>query len=280
MATGTKYTDEPALTFDTGEAIEQYRMMRLNSSKAWVYADAGEMPMAVSREKIASGLPLCGILLRNKPGTIKAVSAGTVAFADRVYAANDGKVSATNTGVLIGYALKAGSAGSVIEVLPALQRVPYANVASSTGLVAADTNATPFDVSYTIPASEIKAGMLIKIRAWGIQVDENSTNTCTITVKLGTETIVASAAVDAVDNDQFLLEADVVVRTVGASGTLVASGKAVNDAAGTLIGVANKAEAVEDMTSGLAVTVTATWSAAHADNEARLDGLIVELLNR
>ena len=273
------YTDEPALTRDTGEVIEQYRLMRLNSSDAWVYADAGEMPHAVACERIASGLPLAGKLLDNKPGTIKCVASAAISLFDDVYTAADGKVSTVNTGVYVGQALDAASGDdSVIEVLPRLRRCPMVNVAASGVEGASSTTEDVFDKSFTVPASELKAGTIIRVRCSGIILDNNSTDTFTIRLKAGTETIVATAALDAADDDQWAILADIVIRTIGATGTLVAFSAHAFDAAGDALGVNNKASAVEDMTGGLAITATVQASVSHADNQARLEVLEVEVL--
>lgn len=272
--------DVSTLTRDTGEDIAKYRLVRLDSSgnDTFVYNDAGEFPLAASRGFVASGDAMDGWLLTNKNGTIKLEAAASISAEDDVYAAADGKVTGTANLVKIGKALTAASgSGSIIEVLPEVSRVPYVNT-SAEGVGASSTDENAFAASVTIPAQELKAGSLIRIKVAAIVTDQNANPQCDVRLKLGTETLVTATVAAAADNDQCLIEADVVIRTVGATGTLFGYAASSFDAAGTALGSAQKAQATEDTTSGLAVTVTAQFDASHGDNDCQLDLLEVQHL--
>lgn len=273
------YLAVPFLTRITGEAINCYRLMRLNSSNQWVFCDAGEMPLAVAESFMASALPLTGRLLRRYPGTVELTASGAIDQFAKVYSAADGKISMTNTGVCVGMALAAASGnGSVIEVLPEVQRVPYVNTAASAAVGASSTAEADFDKTFFIPASELKAGSIVRIRASGLCVGAVTAPQLDIRLYAGTEVLATITNADVVTADQFLIEGEFVVRTLGASGTLVGAFAHILDAAGTAIGVRNKAEATEDTTAGLTIKLSAQFDASNAGNTARLDTLVVEHL--
>ena len=80
-----------------------------------------------------------------------------------------------------------------------------------------------------IPANTLVAGSTIRIWASGIVEDNNSTDTLTVFIRLGTSTTVASneavftsTAVDSADADVYALNGVIQIRTAGSSGTAVA----------------------------------------------------------
>jgi len=142
------------------------------------------------------------------------------------------------------------------------------------------TTETNFDQTFTVPVTQLKIGTVLHILASGLVVDNNSTDTLVIRMKVGTETISTTGAIDVADNDVFHVDAYVIVRTLGATGTLGAFGTTVLGVPGTAAAEPfSNAQATEDTTSGLAVVVSAEWSVAHADNEVLLHNLIVDVRN-
>lgn len=131
----------------------------------------------------------------------------------------------------------------------------------------------------TIPANSLRPGDVIKIKTQGIATATNAADTLTINVKLGSATLYQFAANDVVNNDIWNGEVTMVVRSIGASGS------AVVDVIGTLDVDADKDPAIAsfkaattiDTTGDLAITVTATWSAASSSNSCRADIFIVTL---
>lgn len=156
----------------------------------------------------------------------------------------------------------------------AMQKVS-ANVAVS-ATITNTTVETAFDKSYTIAANRLSAGDVIRIIAAGKCPSTNSTDTLTVKVKIGTTVLLATAAVDVANNDRWRLEILVNVRTIGASGTIVASGVWTLGVPGTATQRADGLDSTTiDTTATQAITVTATWSVANASNQTYLDQLDV-----
>lgn len=146
------------------------------------------------------------------------------------------------------------------------------------------TTETPFNKSVTIPANRLKKGDVLRVRAQGIITNQNSTDTLTIQLKLGGTAgiqIATTGAVDPATNDIWYIEADLVIRTVGASGTFVATGLQALGVPGTVTAKPFlKASTTLDTTVAQDLIVSATWSVANASNNVRLDVLDVELISR
>jgi hypothetical protein len=159
----------------------------------------------------------------------------------------------------------------------------YANTAAST----AHTNSTDealFSTQYSVPANTLKAGTVVKIKFQGIATATNSTDTLTIKLYLGGlagTALLTGTATDVANNNIFAGEFTLIVRTTGASGTVVgygthtevpaASGAAVHDITEIL------ASTTVDTTAAQVIGVGADWSVASASNSARLDLLVVEI---
>lgn len=138
------------------------------------------------------------------------------------------------------------------------------------------TDETEFDNSYTIPAGTLNAGDVIRVQVTGYTPSTNSTDTLTVKLKIGSTVLVATAATDVANNDAFVLEATLVFRAVGASGSFTSTGKSTIGAEGTatvrpdiLIPTA------VNTTVGLKLAATAQWSAASADNQAIMTQMTV-----
>lgn len=158
----------------------------------------------------------------------------------------------------------------------------YTNVAASTALTASSTE-TLFSTNYSIPALTLVAGQLIKIKYQGICTATNSTDTFAARLRIGGlagTLLYTHTATDVANNDIFLGEFNLIVRTIGASGTIVGWGFGKNIAAaeGT-IAVRDDilASTAIDTTAAQVVGVTGQFSSTNAGNSARLDFLSVEL---
>lgn len=174
--------------------------------------------------------------------------------------------------------LQVGGDGTVSKATYTGSDLLYQNAASSAE-VENTTVETAFDVSYTIAANTLRVGDVIRITAQATVNDNNSTDTLTLKLKIGSTIIVATAAVDVADGDVGLIVADLVIRSIGASGTFVASGTQALGVPGTVTAKPFfKGSTTVDTTAAQAITVTATWSVAHADNEVELTNLTVELM--
>ena len=167
----------------------------------------------------------------------------------------------------------------VLDVHRADVQLAYANSAVSTS-VENTTAATTFDKNVTLSGENLKAGDVIEIDALVWVEDQNSTDTLTVILYVGTEAILTTSAVDVADNDLFHVHALVHVNTAGASGKLAAHGIYTFGVPGTAVPTPfRKGEASEDLSGDVAVKLTGTWSVAHADNECELHGLTVKVLH-
>jgi len=160
--------------------------------------------------------------------------------------------------------------------------IVYSATAASTA-VTATSSETAFSNKYTIPANSLVSGMVLRVRFQGIVTAANSTDTLTIKAYLGGlsgTALVTSSATDASNNDIFEGEATITIRTDGASGTFVGTGKftKVEAASGTATEVATAtASTAIDTTATQDIAISATWSTNNAGNSCRLDILNVEV---
>lgn len=153
----------------------------------------------------------------------------------------------------------------------------YASVAESAEHENTTTEAA-FDKSYTLAANSLRAGDVLRIRATVIVNDNNSTDTLTLKLNIGSLTVFTSAAVDVADADVGYIDAIIVVRSVGASGKVIAAGVQGLGVPGTVTAKPfYTAEQTLDTTASASINVSADWSVAHADNEVALASLVVEL---
>lgn len=159
--------------------------------------------------------------------------------------------------------------------------VVHAAVAAGTALTASSTETLLG--SYSIPANTLKAGTVIKLRYQGIATATNSTDTLTIKAYIGGlagTAIITGTATDATNNDIFVGEALIQIRTAGESGTFVsmASHNKVPAASLTASPVYEfKASTAIDTTAAQVVGVSGTWSTTSASNSCRLDIMVVEI---
>lgn len=159
----------------------------------------------------------------------------------------------------------------------------YRNTAPS----AAVTNTvveTLFDKNYTFPANFFQVGDIIKIRAQVIATATNGTDTLLLKFYLGGLTgiaIVSTGAVDVANNDIGYMDITIEIRTIGAAGTLTATGTVSLGASGTATAkVFFLGSTAIDTTTSKVAGVGATWSVANAGNSARLDILTIELARK
>jgi hypothetical protein len=163
-----------------------------------------------------------------------------------------------------------------------LSSTAYTNVAAATALTASSTE-TLFSTSYTIPARTLVPGQLIKISYWGIVTASNASDTFASVLRIGGlagTALYTHTATDATNNDIFLGEYSLIVRTVGASGTIVGWGWGKNVPAveaTTAVRTDVLASTTIDTTVDQVIGVTGQFSSTNAGNSARLDFISVEL---
>ena len=167
----------------------------------------------------------------------------------------------------------------------AIGGLAYQNTAASTAISNTATE-TAFSTVYNTPANSLTAGTVVRIRFHGIATSTNSTDTLTIKLKIGGSTtnttgtaVITTSAVDVANNDIFTGYAELVIRTDGASGTMVACGLYSDPGAqGSTCKAFSLASTAIDTTVAQPIKVTATWSAASASDSCRLDILSIQIL--
>lgn len=274
----------PMVSFPYNATVGPYLRVMLTSGQLVVAGALDREIGVVPKRLLTSGLgsaTSAAIVTPNAEGTVRMIAAGAISQYAKVYGAASGKVSATANGNYIGIALAATTAdGDEVEVLRLSSEsgLVYSNVAASAA-VTNTTDETAFDKSVTIPANSLKAGDVLVIRAQAIATATNSTDTLTLKLKIGSTVIIATAAVDVANGDVGYVDCILIVRTIGATGTIVASGVQGLGVPGTVTAKPFLlASSVVDTTAALAITVTATWSVANAGNSCRLDCLTVHRL--
>src|SRR3990167_6884137 len=155
------------------------------------------------------------------------------------------------------------------------------NVADSSA-VSNTASLNNFSVNKTISRSIFVIGKMIKLCASGIY-STTGTPTLTFNVRFGTTNLVSFAAktgINNASNQSWMIEAWIITRTTGSSGTVQCHGRlSINTASGTdTVETVNTASAVTvDTTVNNILQVSLTWSAASTSNTATLKNFIVEL---
>ena len=267
-------------TETAGEALSVYRLVKKQgATDAVIYNDADDKPHGVVESAAASGDPVCMRLL-GKGMTHKLVAAGAITAGAAIYPADDGKVDdASSGGRSIGIALEAAAAsGDIIECLLTDESTGqlYSIIADGTSLE--NTVTETVLASKTIDGGILRAGDVLEILARVWVEDNNSTDTLTIKLYVGTEEIVTTGAVDVADDDIGFIHAFVTIRAIGASGAVEATGTVALGVPGTVTAKPfRKAQATEDISGDVAIAIKGTWSVAHGDNECEAEHFSVRL---
>lgn len=133
--------------------------------------------------------------------------------------------------------------------------------------------------TYTLPANFLKVGDILKIRTKAVVIAQNSTNTHTIKVYVGSTALANSGALALAAGEYSIIDIVLTVRTIGASGTIIADGiMASNPGATPAVVGFTLASTTLDTTAAAAFTVKATQSANSAGNQVRLDEYSITLV--
>lgn len=223
-------------------------------------------------EKATAGSRICGYVDGQRPTTIPS---GAV-----FYMVKRGPVSVLldATACKEGDGLAVGAASGQVKAVGANASARYVSVAASAAISNTVTQ-TAFDKSVSLAANTLKPGSRIRVRGQVIATSTNSTDTLDLTLRLGTTDLIATGAVDVGNNDIGYIDAELVVRTIGASGTVVGVAHTALGAPGTVTAKPKAlASTTIDTTAAQSVNITATWSVASASNSCRLDVMTVEVL--
>lgn len=153
--------------------------------------------------------------------------------------------------------------------------VTVASTAAETTLVGAGLGSSTLGT-----ASQNTAGKALRVKLWG-WLSNVGTPTLNLKVKAGSVVLAATGDVtlgaDQTDV-QVEVEVDIVTRTTGATGTVIAAGRA---RVGTVwYPMLNTAvSSALDLTSALVMNATADWSASDAGNSIKAAIILIEKLN-
>jgi hypothetical protein len=214
----------------------------------------------------------------------------TVSVADfgrRVYATDDGTYTFTQAGAstLIGRVAAFDSTSKAI-VLCRTQSLQWADAFTMTAASSAISNTTTRTAfaSYTIKAGTLRVGSRIRVRGQVIATATNSTDTLLVDVGGavgGTPAaIVGTTATDVANNNVAAIDADMVIRTIGDTGTLAGFAYLTNTIAANLTAapvLAIIASTTVNTNADITLGLYGTWSVANAGNSARADHFTVEV---
>lgn len=158
-----------------------------------------------------------------------------------------------------------------------------ANTSDSSAIsdTASETN---FSTTRTLSSSLWKVGGIFRLTASGVY-STTGTPTLTFRVKLGSTNVVvftAKTGINNASNQSWLIEADIVCRTTGSSGTIMGYGRIhINTSAGvdTSEVVINSSTTSINTTANQILQISLTWSAASTSNTATMKNYILGLLN-
>ena len=154
--------------------------------------------------------------------------------------------------------------------------VAYSNTALST-TISGGSGGQSFDISYAVPASTLKAGSVVKVRGQVKAINQNATDTFQVTVRIGSQTVAQSSAVDIAPNDRCSF--DVSLETFaapGASVTCVYHGRAGWTTSGAVQTFSANSGSLATNGS-LTVDVQITYGSSSASNQAALEMFYVEI---
>lgn len=243
-------------------------------------------PIATAVAATADGTRNIGAICGEFAATIP-VSVTTADIGRRVYATDDGTFSLTQAGAatLIGRVIGVESSSKAIvqcrtQGLDGI--MTYSLAAAGTALTNSTTRTAL--ASWTIKAGTLKVGSRIRARGQAIATATNSTDTLTLdiggAVGGSPAAIVASTATDVANNNIGTIDMDIVIRTVGSSGTYAGFAKvstlaASGTSASTEVVIAS---ATINTDADLVLGLYGTWSVANAGNSCRADTFNVDLV--
>ena len=127
----------------------------------------------------------------------------------------------------------------------------------------------------TILANSLVAGNAIHIVARGRVISSNSTDTLKAVLKIGTTTIQETATLDVENDDIVDLDCWIQIRTIGSTGTFVATGEFRTDNLGSTHLHFTKTSTKINKKTNQNITLGLQWSIGNSDNQYTQDTYIV-----
>lgn len=141
---------------------------------------------------------------------------------------------------------------------------------------------TAFTSSIAIPSGRLTVGNVIRIKLWGVYGTNIVAPTLIGKIKLGSTTLLNTGAlttIAGVTNVGWFAEAEFIVISTGASGTVEVQGYAEFATAATTglsVNIPNTAPITVDTTGNPILTVTVQWSLSNVANTISLRNMVVE----
>lgn len=292
-----EYNENAVITLPTatsGATGSAFDRIAINGSGLAVTAGAGDPGIGYAEDAYSASTTArtntVAVRLHGSPGTRTVRVSGAVTKGANLYPDAAGKNSATVLGRPIAVALQAASGdGSEITALPlpvhgaeGVQRLinivadsaDHTNVATSTDL----------NAGFTFPANTLRAGDILRFREVVHIAGVTGTPTYTGRLLNGSTAVGTTGAVTVAANDVVILEGEITVRSVGATGEILASGTFNAGVPGTATSKAwsygFNAGATIDTTAAQTFKPAGTWSAASTSNVARLKQFTLDLIRR
>jgi len=271
----------------------QVLLTRITTGTGADSADAEVLQLQLTTDEVTAIDP---VLASNVPSIVipKFQHQTTVEDGSQVPAAAGGrvlaKVDGSSESVAAGDYLKVENASNKFVKWDLNENLALTtdNSEVAAGTVLTNTTDETALFEHAFAADLLEAGDVVEFWAQGLVIDQNSTDTLTIAIRFGaTATAVASRtlvitspAIDVADNDIFVVNGRITVRTAGASGTMVGSGLGQGPDAGSTVALSwadVMASSALDTTVANTISVTGDWSVAHADNQVRADQFSVKV---
>ncbi len=251
---------------------------------------AGEIFAGISRETITSAKSATADgsrYIEASTGEFICTLAITVAVTDigrRVYATDDNTFTFTQSGAETYFGKVIGVQSSTLAIVLCKTNdehvaLFYSQQVAGTAYTASSTRTLL--AGMTIKAGTLRVGSRIRVRGQVIRTAVNSTDTLLTDLAMGATVVKASAATNGAANDIQLFDADIIVRTIGASGTMVAAGHYTSVEAAADTAVTKPfilASTTLDTTADKIVGLYGTHSTTNAGNSVRCDVLSIDLI--
>jgi hypothetical protein len=216
------------------------------------------------------------------------LSATVANIGQRVFATDDATFTLTqaSASTYVGRVVGIESATKAVILMQTQELVAidsFAMIAAS-GVVANTTTRTAY-ATYTIKAGSLRVGSRIRVRGQVIATATNSSDTLLVDIGGavgGTPAIiVGTAATDVANDNVAMIDADIVVRTLGTTGTLAGSAWLTTAIAANLTAAPVLAKIVSTTVAtdaDIVLGLYGTWSVANPGNSSRADLFTVDVI--
>lgn len=188
------------------------------------------------------------------------------------------RVAANAAAIVIGDKLASAGDGTLKKPASAGSHTLYANTAASTAVSNTVSTEQFYDTTYTLPANTLQVGDVLHVKCLIVVSAAAGTDTITGKLYLGAIAIATTNALDSTTADVVVMECDITIRTIGASGTYVGEIRTANGPALTAtFRASNLASSAIDTTAANIIRASSTWSATTATCTSAVQALTVTI---